>query len=193
MKRISLFFVVTIFVLQLVAQSSRYAESSVLSSGDWYKIQVEQSGIHKITYEQLIDMGIKNPANISVFGYGGAQLPEAFSKPYIDDLPQLSIYMEKGSDGVFGKGDYILFYAQAANVWKYNKSQKTYEYHIHPYSKYNYYYLTTNAPCTTNKRIISKNISQQPNDTINTYTYYSTIHNDAVNTHNNSKVFFNNF
>ena len=85
MKRISLFFVVTIFVLQLVAQSSRYAESSVLSSGDWYKIQVEQSGIHKITYEQLIDMGIKNPANISVFGYGGAQLPEAFSKPYIDD------------------------------------------------------------------------------------------------------------
>ena len=108
MKRISLFIVLIMFVLQLVAQSSRYAESSVLSVGDWYKIQVEQSGIHKITYEQLVEMGVKNPANVSVFGYGGAQLPEAFSKPYIDDLPQLSIYMEKGTDGVFGKGDYIL-------------------------------------------------------------------------------------
>ena len=67
MKRILLFFVFIMFVLHLVAQSGRYAESSVLSTGDWYKIQVEQSGIHKITYEQLVDMGVKNPANVSVF------------------------------------------------------------------------------------------------------------------------------
>ena len=127
MKRISLFFVLIMLVLQLVAQSNRYAESSVLSTGDWYKIQVEQSGIHKITYEQLVEMGLKNPANVSVFGYGGAQLPEAFTKPYIDDLPQLSIYMEKGSDNVFGKGDYILFYAQGPIKWEYNTKQKIFE------------------------------------------------------------------
>ena len=111
MKRISLFFVFVLVVLQLVAQSNRYAETSILSSGDWYKIQVEQTGIHKITYEQLVDMGLKNPANVSIFGYGGAQLAESFSAPYIDDLPQLSIHIEKGSDGVFNSGDYILIMA----------------------------------------------------------------------------------
>ena len=127
MKRISLFIVLIMFVLQLVAQSNRYAESSVLSTGDWYKIQVEQSGIYKLTYEQLKEMGIKNPVNVSVFGYGGAQLPESFSKPYIDDLPQLSIYIEKGSDGIFGAGDYILFYAQGPINWTYNANKKIFE------------------------------------------------------------------
>jgi hypothetical protein len=131
------------FVLQLVAQSNRYAESSVLSTGDWYKIQVEQSGIHKITYEQLVEMGLKNPANVSVFGYGGAQLAEAFSKPYIDDLPQLSIYIEKGNDGVFGKGDYILFYAQGPIKWTYNTNQKLFEHEVNTYSNHGYYFITS--------------------------------------------------
>ena len=171
MKRISLFFLVTIFVLQLVAQSSRYAESSVLSSGDWYKIQVEQSGIHKITYEQLIEMGIKNPANVSVFGYGGAQLPEAFSKSYIDDIPQLSIYMEKGSDGVFGKGDYILFYAQGPISWEYNTKQQIFEHEVNPYSNYGYYFITSDFEST---KIISQKHKLTANQTnpITSFTDY---------------------
>ena len=143
MKRILLFFVFIMFVLHLVAQSGRYAESSVLSTGDWYKIQVEQSGIHKITYEQLVDMGVKNPANVSVFGYGGAQLAEAFSKPYIDDLPQVAIYMDRGSDGVFGAGDYILFYAQGPIKWTYNTKQKLFEHEVNTYSNYGYYFVTS--------------------------------------------------
>lgn len=146
MKKLSLFFVLMMFVLQLVAQSDRYAETSVLGSGDWYKVQVEQSGIHKLTYEQLVDMGIRNPANVSVFGYGGAQLAEAFSKPYIDDLPQLSIYMEKGSDGVFNAGDYILFYAQGPIKWTYNTKQKLFEHEVNTYSNYGYYFVTSDFP-----------------------------------------------
>ena len=146
MKRISLFFVFVLFVLQLVAQSNRYAETSVLSSGDWYKIQVEQSGIHKITYEQLVEMGLKNPANVSIFGYGGAQLAESFSTPYIDDLPQLSIYVEKGSDGVFNSGDYILFYAQGPIKWTYNSKQKLFVHEVNAYSNYGYYFITSDYP-----------------------------------------------
>ncbi len=146
MKRVSLFIVLIMFVLQLVAQTGRYAESSVLHTGDWYKIQVEQSGIHKITYEQLVEIGLKNPANVNVFGYGGAQLAEAFSKPYIDDLPQLSIYIEKGNDGVFGKGDYILFYAQGPIKWTYNTKQKLFEHEVNAYSNYGYYFITSDFP-----------------------------------------------
>ena len=105
LKNLIIYLLLLCISISIGAQSSRYAESSVLSSGDWYKIQVDQTGIYKLTYEQLVDMGVKNPANVSVFGYGGAQLPESFLEPYIDDLPQLAIHMEKGSDGVFGKGD----------------------------------------------------------------------------------------
>ena len=131
------------FITSVGAQSERYAEHSVLSSGDWYKIEVSQSGIHKLTYEQLVAMGVANPANVSVFGYGGAQLAEDFSKPYIDDLPQLSIYMEKGSDGVFGKGDYILFYAQGPTKWTYNTTNKLFEHEVNTYSNHGYYFVTS--------------------------------------------------
>ncbi len=188
MKRISLFIVLIMFVLQLVAQSSRYAESSVLSTGDWYKIQVEQSGIHKITYEQLVEMGVKNPANVSVFGYGGAQLAEAFSKPYIDDLPQLAIYMEKGNDGVFGAGDYILFYAQGPIKWTYNTKQKIFEHEINTYSNYGYYFITSDY--SSAKFISSKdNSGMNVSDIITSYSDYFLYEKDEVNLLNSGRVY----
>lgn len=188
MKRISLFIVLIMFVLQLVAQSSRYAESSVLSVGDWYKIQVEQSGIHKITYEQLVEMGVKNPANVSVFGYGGAQLPEAFSKPYIDDLPQLSIYMEKGTDGVFGKGDYILFYAQGPIKWEYNTKQKLFEHEINTYSKYGYYFVTSDFE-TTKFISLKDKLTANSSNLITSFNDYYLYEKDEFNLMNSGRVY----
>ena len=188
MKRISLFFVLIMLVLQLVAQSNRYAESSVLSAGDWYKIQVEQSGIHKITYEQLVEMGLKNPANVSVFGYGGAQLPEAFTKPYIDDLPQLSIYMEKGSDNVFGKGDYILFYAQGPIKWEYNTKQKIFEHETNTYSNYGYYFITSDFKTT---KFISKKtkLIASNSQEITTFNDYFLYEKDEINLINTGRCY----
>lgn len=188
MKKVLLFFVAIMVVFQLVAQSSRYAESSVLSIGDWYKIQVEQSGIYKITYEQLTEMGVKNPANVSVFGYGGAQLAEAFSKPYIDDLPQVSIYMEKGSDGVFGAGDYILFYAQGPIKWTYNTKQKIFEHEINTYSNYGYYFITSDYSST--KFISTKdNSSKSISNVITSYSDYFLHEKDELNLLNSGRVY----
>ena len=188
MRRISLFIMSILFVLPLVAQSSRYAESSVLSAGDWYKIQVEQSGIHKITYEQLVDMGVKNPANVSVFGYGGAQLAEAFSKPYIDDLPQLSIYVEKGGDGVFNAGDYILFYAQGPIKWSYNTNQKLFEHEVNTYSNYGYYFITSDFP--TQKLIAeSEQLEATQTEEITSFNDYYLYEKDEVNLLNSGRVY----
>ncbi len=188
MKRVLLPIVLIMFVLQLVAQSSRYAESSVLSTGDWYKIEVEQSGIYKITYEQLIEMGVKNPANVSVFGYGGAQLAEAFSKPYIDDLPQVSIHMEKGSDGLFGTGDYILFYAQGPIKWTYNTKQKIFEHEVNTYSNYGYYFITSDYSST---KFISIKEQSKVNslNIIDSYNDYFLYEKDELNLLNAGRVF----
>jgi len=54
--------------------------NSVLATGSWYKISVKESGIHKITYDDFVNMGVDvaalNTSTIRVFGNGGGMLPE---------------------------------------------------------------------------------------------------------------------
>ncbi|MED9995725.1 MAG: type IX secretion system sortase PorU [Paludibacteraceae bacterium] len=149
-----------------------YAENSVLQHGKWVKISVEQTGVHKLTYQDLVNMGFDNPANIRVYGYGGAMLAEHFTKAnrLYDDLPEVSIYMEKGADGVFGADDYILFYAQGPVKVEYNKSNRSFQHKINPYSTKGYYFLTTQEEQ-------AKQIAVQPQeegrDTVKVNTSYN--------------------
>lgn len=124
-------------VLQLSAvdnDGSRYAANSVLSQGNWYKIKVPATGVYKLTYEELQKMGISNPQNVKIYGYGGWILDEDFTKPYVDDLPQVSIWMSK-EPANFGKGDYILFYARGGIKWVYDEKLKEFVHEQNPYSK----------------------------------------------------------
>lgn len=122
-----------------------FVSNSALSSGKWIKIGVTQSGIYKITYENLAAWGINNPANANIFGYGGAMLPENFLENKFDDLPQLSVYKQKGNDGVFRPGDYILFYAQGPQSWKYDSSNKIFKRILNPYSTIAYYFISSDV------------------------------------------------
>ena len=139
-------------ILTLIAISTfakvEYAENSVLSKGKWIKISVAKTGIHKITYQQLREMGIENPANVHIYGYGGAILEENFASGlefYKDDLPENAIYINKGDDGVFNNNDYILFYAQGPVKIQYNESKERLEHTMNPYSNYGYYFITENS------------------------------------------------
>ena len=187
-KNLIIFILLLCTLVQLSAQSNRYAESSVLSTGDWHKIQVDQTGIYKLTYEQLVDMGIKNPANVSVFGYGGAQLSESFLKPYTDDLPQLPIYIEKGSDGTFGKGDYILFYAQGPINWKFNENIQSFEHEVNTYSFYGYYFVTSDIHT---QKIIQQHPTLEPTttDVLTSFTDYYLHEIDKVSLLNSGRIF----
>ena len=42
------------------------------------------------------------------------------AEPRYDDLIENSIYMNKGTDGIFNQGDYILFYGKGPVTWTYN-------------------------------------------------------------------------
>lgn len=187
-KKVIIYVVLLCSLFQLRAQSSRYTESSVLSRGDWYKIQVDKTGIYKLTYEQLVDMGVKNPANVSVYGYGGAQLPESFLEPYIDDLPQLSIYMEKGSDGVFNAGDYILFYAQGPIKWEYNEKQMMFEHVVNTYSNYGYYFITSDVGSL---KLIEKSTELEGADLleITSFDDYYLYEKDEISLLNSGRIF----
>lgn len=92
-------------------------------------------------------MGIANPANAHLYGYGGAMLEEDFALPIMDDLPEVSLYIDKGSDGMFGVGDRILFFAQGALSFRAKESSPHFERIQNPYSTCGYYFLTeSNSP-----------------------------------------------
>lgn len=116
---------------------------SVLSSGKWIKVSVENSGIHKITYSELKSYGLSNLSNISVWGNGGKKLPYMNSEPSSTDILPIPIYIEKGIDGVFNEGDYILFYAEGSRTLSYNTSYSMWSIEQHPYSNKIHYFLTT--------------------------------------------------
>ncbi|MFQ5335006.1 MAG: hypothetical protein ACE5DN_02920, partial [Flavobacteriales bacterium] len=146
-----------------------YAANSVLAAGDWYKIGVTNTGIFKIDYEFLQNMGMDlaniDPRNIRVYGNGGGMLPYNNSVFRYDDLAENTIYIEGESDGTFDIGDYILFYGQGPDQWQFNGSDYT---HIkNCYSDTTYYFIT--ADLGIGKRISNQASLPTYNTTVNTF------------------------
>ncbi len=170
-----------------------YAPNSVLADGKFVKIRIVNSGVYKLTYEDLSSMGV-SPANVRIFGYGGAMLEQSFLVPKADDLPEVAIHMEKGADGVFNAGDYILFYAQGINKWKYDSSINIFTHTINPYSSYGYYFVTSDKG-------VGKIIEQQsiaPSDendfqTVNEFTDYSVYENELKSLAQSGKEFYGDY
>ncbi len=132
----------------LKSGSRIYPDNSVLANGDWYKLGIGSSGMHKITYEVLSSMGINpgsiNPKNIKIYGNGGGMLPENNSVFRYNDLQENAIIIVGEDDGSFDQNDYILFYAESSDEWVYNGIQefKRFEHKVNLYSDLNYYFLT---------------------------------------------------
>ena len=83
-------------ILFVAVGQRKYANSSVLSAGDWLKISVEVSGIYKFTANDLKlagFSGVVSSAQIRLFGNGGMVLPESNADPIIDDLQENAIEM----------------------------------------------------------------------------------------------------
>jgi len=132
-----------------------YASNSVLASGKWRKLSVTESGVYKLTYSDIKNMGI-DPAKVQIFGYGGKLLAENFALTgYMDDLPEVAVYKDLGSDGVFNAGDFILFYAQGPISWSYSTGYAMYVRTRNHYSDKAYYFVgeraggTLTAPLST--------------------------------------------
>jgi hypothetical protein len=138
-----------IFILSFVFlfEISPQAQNSVLSSGNWHKIAVNHTGIHKITYDDLENYGILvsqiNPKNIRIYGNGNGMLPEMSNEFRYDDLQQNAIYVHGEADGVFDHDDYILFYGEGPIEWRWNQQTGHFEHALHLYDVQICYFLTT--------------------------------------------------
>jgi len=130
---------------QKVLKSTNYTDHSVLSQGNWYKIQVDKTGIYKITYAEIQAMGVTmstvTPGSIRLFGNGGGVLPEANNITRYDDLTENAVSVVTASPGVFAPGDYILFYGTSPHKISYNKTTRKFEHTNNIYSDFTYYFL----------------------------------------------------
>jgi hypothetical protein len=129
--------------LQAQAPKDSYSSSSALSSGQWFKIAVVQDGIYRIDYSKLKQVGLTDPSNPKVFGNNFGMLSYYNDDPKPDDLNEISIYENKGSDGIFNEGDYLLFFGQGTGRWKFNNSTGEYDFLHHNYSDTACYFITS--------------------------------------------------
>ncbi len=152
------------------------ANSSVLSTGKWYKIGVTKEGVHKINKPFLTSLGIDldqvDPRNIKIYGNGGKLLPEKNSIFRYDDLQENSITVIGENDGIFHDTDYVLFYGQSTDSWKHiNGSNIPFEHQLHYFSDTSFYFITTDLG--PGKRVpLQSSLSNSPDRTTNTQDYY---------------------
>ncbi|WP_237144645.1 type IX secretion system sortase PorU [Pontibacter pamirensis] len=148
-----------------------FAGTSVLSSGEWYKLAVTASGIHKIDKNVLQELGIStqsiDPRKIQVYGNGGGMLPQPNSSVRPDDLQENAIMVAGEADGRFDDADYVLFYAQGPHTWNYKAAEEQFEHTYNVYSDTAFYFLRVNH--TTGARIGSRGQTAGATQTISTY------------------------
>ena len=166
--------------------ASGFSSHSVLASGTWFKIGVNQSGIFKLDKNFLeslgLDMTVINPQNIRLFGNGGKMLPESNSVPRPDDLVENAIFVEGESDGVFDDTDYVLFYGQSPHQWlqQNTSSCMKFRHRQNIYSDYSYYFLTIDSG--PGKRITDRASSLLPvSHQVNTFDDFQFHENNSVN------------
>ena len=98
--------------------------NSVLSEGTWYRFDIQEEGIYKITKSQLNQLGINannvDPKTIKIFNNGVINLDTNIDNNYPVGLIENSIYVSGEEDGKFDDNDYILFYGQGSNSWEFD-------------------------------------------------------------------------
>lgn len=126
--------------------TGRYKNHSVLATGKWVKIRVNDTGIHQLTPNDLKAMGFATLNNVRIFGYGGKWQNEVInyttSPIDIDDLEEIPTY---------NTGSKLLFFAQGPyswTPWNYDSSLQLYTSARtqNPYSSYGYYFVTEGSP-----------------------------------------------
>jgi len=155
-------------------KKGNFASTSVLSSGTWKKIKIQEEGIHKISSTLLQSMGFDlatlSASKIQLYGHGGGMLPEPNDDERIDDLRQLAIQVyDANQNDRMDAEDYVLFYSNGSTIWRYDTATKEYRHVQNIYDNDVYYFITEGS--TAGKRLTSRaaNLSSSYDQVIDYY------------------------
>ncbi|MCH2023204.1 MAG: type IX secretion system sortase PorU [Saprospiraceae bacterium] len=137
-----------------------FSTSSKLSDGQLFKISVNGTGVYKIDYTFLKNLGVDvdniDPRKIQLLGNGGEILSERMDIAIDDDVLENAIYVSGESDGSFDPNDYILFYGSGTEYWEYNNAASCakFTHRINPYTDKSFYFIK--IATNNGKRIASR-------------------------------------
>jgi len=164
--------------------TSNNVTNSVLSTGTWYKIAIDKTGVFKMDRSFFNSIGVNtsslDPKKIRVYGNGGALLPELLSEDRKEDLVENAIFVSGENDNVFDENDYVLFFGQGPMSW--NLDARDDISHIQNiYEDFAYYFINVDSGIN-GKRIQNKaNVSQVTTKNINTFTDYLVHEKELIN------------
>ena len=134
-------------MLLLVGMAAAWGqEPSVLAGGDWWRVTVQSTGVYRLTVADVPGLEGANVETIGLYGGSGEMLSLDNNKTSIGDLQPVAIDVHDGDgDGRFGSGDWLLFFGEGTDVWRYSAGDRRWEMRRHAYATTNSYYLTTTA------------------------------------------------
>lgn len=165
--------------------SRGFKNSSVLAQGVYCKLSLKTDGIYKVTFEFLKENGILAASIssnlINVYGNHNGMLPEKNGEDRVDDLEKNAVKMVDGGDGIFGDGDYFLFYGQSPDKWEYKAISSRFIFHKHLYSKDSYFFVNVNDNSGA-KRITDLNSSSSTvTNTVSSFDDYQAKEDEKIN------------
>ncbi len=168
-------------------------QSSVLSSGTWFRTNVTEEGIYKVDYNKLIAMGFNpetdDPRTIKIYNNGGKNVPEGVTTQRPIDLVENNIIFVGDSDGKLNAGDYLLFYGHGSDFFSYAPQRREIIRNHNWFSKKNYYWITWGG--SDGKRVGEQSVATPSNyfvqNTTNAYLYHEK---DLFNVIKSGRTFF---
>lgn len=130
------------------SQAQLWTNNSVLSSGDWYKVSIDATGVYKVSPSFITTNNIGggsaiNIDEIRIYGNGNGILPANNSLFRKDDLQEIPVKrVDVNQNGKFDGGDYVLFFAKGPHEWKKASNTNDFSHTINFYRDNNFYFLT---------------------------------------------------
>lgn len=159
-----------------------YSPSSVLATGNWYKIAVDKPGIYKVDLPFLAALGINisglSSSSIRLFGNGGQMLPENNAASRMDDLFENAIMVVDGGDGILNGNDYFLFFAIGPDAWIPDSVSTGFKHQKNLFAEQSFYFINIGS---NGKRIAETPLVNSSAITVNSFSerYFHEL--DSVN------------
>ncbi|MBR1793526.1 MAG: type IX secretion system sortase PorU [Bacteroidales bacterium] len=172
----------------MVCGAQTYPTTSILASGEWYRMGITKEGVYKISVDDIAVLSGKKISQIGVYGLTGGMLSETNRSTDANDLIPCPIWVyDNNGNGVFENGDYLLFYAEEANVWRYEEITHRFQYQRHGYTTVNYYYITTSSATPTSIDTIKT--TEVSSNIVSKHTAVAVHDNDLSNAYNSGRIY----
>ena len=133
-------------------------KKQIINSKSWIRIPIHESGIHVLDYSFYQNLGYDSTNlvfnRMHILSAGGRPLSEQLSEPEPELVEACTQVYDANHDGLCGKNDYLIFFAQSTNGWNFDISGKRFHHNWNPYANENIYWLGLyNQPRKKMKRI----------------------------------------